>query len=144
MLQKAVAGRFRAPRGQRGFTLIELMYAVFFFTISLEGLACFQLVAASGTQRSADIMLATNLTCSTMEDIRVRPLAQVVNVAQPIVTRYDRWGNLGALPTYYTVSATATQVGSKPYYDLQVTTNWLAGSSTFQHGVAMQTRVPTQ
>ena len=129
---------------ERGFTLVELMYALGYFMLGLTGLVSFQVMGAFTTQRAGDITLATNLTTATIENLRVQTPTSVVNAAQPIVTNYNRYGVKDALPTYFTVSANASQASGNRYYDLSVSTSWTQGVSIFVHSIRMQTRIPAE
>ena len=132
------------PKHQRGYTLVELMYATGYFMLGLTGLVCFQLVAATGTSRAADIMMATNLTSATIESTRVMSINTVLTASQPQVTTYSRAGSQNGTPTYFTVYSTATQASGKAYYELQVSTQWQMPGNSFQHNITMQTRIPTE
>ena len=148
------------PRhSERGFTLVELMYATGYFMIGLAALASFQIVAATGSGRANDISNATNLAASTIEMVRASNFNTVLTTVQPMVATYDRYGNLTSTPAFYSVSATSTvasptyftvttncsQVAGAGYYEIVVQANWKQNpSATFVHGITMQTRIPTE
>jgi Tfp pilus assembly protein PilV len=141
MLQHAVKVR----AAQRGFTLIELMYATGYFMIGLVGLTCFQLVAAHGTQHASDITLATQITSNLLETSRATAFQTVLGMPQPQQSVYDRYGTRDGTPTYFTATATATAQSGVAYYELVVSTTWrMRPGDTFVHGISMQTRVATE
>jgi Tfp pilus assembly protein PilV len=140
-------------RSERGFTLLELMYAFGYFMLGITGLVFFQSVAANSTQRAGDISMATMITGGTIEEMRANPN---VNLPVNAVAYWDRFGNSQMAngttnpnytgTVYFTVTTTASSpTGNFHYYDVQVATNWYQlPAITFQHGVVMQTRVPTE
>ena len=140
--------RTRSPsrgRAERGFTLIELMYASGYFSLGLLGLVYFQSNAAFGTQRAGDLSLATNLTRNALESLRVQPVSSVLAVSQPQTLLYDRWGYLNGSPSYFTVTTQASQATGNRFYDVVVNTAWqqVVGDN-FIHGISMQSRVATE
>ena len=140
-------GRLRAVRNrqQRGFTLLELMYASGYFSLGLLALVFFQSAAVFGVQRAADLSLATNLTRNALEALRVQPGPAVVAASQPQTSLYDRWGYLNGSPTYFTVTTQASQVAGARYYDVVVNTAWQQQvGDSFMHGISMQSRVPLE
>ncbi len=134
--------RLGGRRGERGFTLVELMYALGYFMIGLAGLTSFQLMAMRGSQQASDITLATNIAANAIENYRLSPPASVLAQPQPMLSTFDRYGTPNGTPTYFTLSATATQPGGAAYYELSVGVRWvMALGDTFSHSIAMQTRV---
>ena len=141
MLQHAVKVR----AAQRGFTLIELMYATGYFMVGLVGLTCFQLVAAHGSQHASDITVATTVTANLLETTRATAFQTVLGSPQPQQSVYDRYGTVNGTPTYFTATTTATALPGLTYYELVVSTTWrMRPNDTFVHSISMQTRVATQ
>lgn len=128
--------------GERGFTLIELMYAMGYFMFGLAAIVAMQIAAANGAARSADLMLATNLTVNAVETWRVTPLATMLST--PLSTQqFDRNGNLVTSNGYFTqLVSISAPTNAQPWSEVVVTTNWTSvAGTTFQHGVTMQTRI---
>lgn len=111
--------------GQRGFSLLELMYASGYFTIGLLILLSFQVVAANGVQRANALSLATNLASSVIEEMRVTPPQQILSGPQPRLYYFNRQGDAVLSESYFTVSATATPaLGLLQAFDVVVETAW--------------------
>jgi Tfp pilus assembly protein PilV len=124
------------------------MYATGYFMVGLVGLVSFQVVAVTGTQRAGDLSMATNLSASTMEMMRVTPVQSLTTQANPLVVYYDRYGikqgATGYTTAYFTVTSSVTSVSGATYLEAKVTTSWQASvSNPFVHGVSMQSRLPT-
>jgi Tfp pilus assembly protein PilV len=139
--------RRRPRRGEAGFTLVELMYATGYFMIGLVGVVSFQLVAASGAGRAADVSMATNLCTSNLEMMRVTPINTLMSQAS-VQLVFDRFGtkqgSTGFTSAYFTVTETVSQPQSAQYIDATVNTSWQTSGSTFTHNIQMQTRLPTE
>jgi Tfp pilus assembly protein PilV len=137
----------RRRPSERGFTLLELMYAFGYFMLGIAGLTCFHAVAANATQHAADISMATMLTTGTIESIRVDPNI-AMNLPITKTSSYDRYGTVSSNGNYKGQYFTVVSISSQPtgvnYFDVTVQTNWYQlPVATFQHGVIMQTRIPT-
>ena len=137
--------RLRHQRGEHGFTLIELMLALFIFMVGLAGITAFQIASMGAVQRSGDISIATNLAASTLEELRVTSYDHVVGTSSAF---YDRYGAAVADGGYFTVTWVAVQLGVGQT-DVEATTSWVHRltvadvpvGSEYQHKVTMRARL---
>lgn len=143
--------RPRRSRAQRGFTLLELMYAFGYFMLGIAGLTFFHAVAGNATQHAADISMATVLTTNAIESTRNNPnITTQFPATVTTTTVFDRFGNAQNTNTYsgtpyFTVTSSSSQPsGVGLYYQTVVQTTWYQPPNlSFQHGVIMQTYIPT-
>lgn len=138
-------------RRQRGFTLVELMYAFGYFMLGIAGLTFFHVVANNATQHAADISMATMLTSNAIETVRNDPNQQQTAL-MPTTTQvlYDRYGNAqtsssyAGVPYFTVTTNNSMPAGASVYFQTVVQTTWYQLPVTsFQHGVIMQTFIPT-
>lgn len=146
-----LARHARRPRHRRtsalGFSLLELLYALGFFSIGLFGIVGLQVVTFRSSRRAHDLSIASNLSSSMLEEIRVLNLAAM---ATPSGTTYfDQYGAPSVGPNFYTVEWQATpSPDSTIFYDVTVNTRWMYSfekdnvTDTWTgHNVRMQSRV---
>lgn len=91
----------RAPRGRRGFSLIELMVAMMLLTVGVLGLASVSAYAIRQDSVATRANSATLVAQSRMERLRSKRCADIASSSSPVTT-----GNV-------TESWTVTNVGSK-------------------------------
>ena len=144
-------------RRQRGFTLVELMYAVGYFTVGMTGVVCFQVVAAFGSQNAANLSVATNIASSTLEALRYQSQTAILAASQPVLITYDSSGGLitNASPAnanlpYFTASSQSVMGSNTPmgnparFLEVTVNVTWQQTPlDPWQHGILMQSRIGT-
>lgn len=105
---------------RRGFTLIEMMYAMALFAIGLNSLLVIEGVAIVGVRKSYNINMASLIGSNTLEKIRSQNPQSILSQNQPIVTTYDRYGTAGAQPVFFTVNTTVTNQANVNHIVVQV------------------------
>ena len=136
---------FRRQASQRGFSLVELFYALGYFAFGLEALVLFQIVGSYGSVRAGDISMATNLVSNRIEELRLVRPTDVIDAGASI-KYFDHTGaTLTGSSGYFTVTATPTQPVGARYYDLKANVTWKQSiNDTLVHNIDMYTRIPTE
>jgi Tfp pilus assembly protein PilV len=131
------------PNAQAGFTFLELLFALGFFSIGLYGVVGLQTAVFNGNQRSSDVTIATHLAASLLEELHVRDLSGITTET----FYFDPYGAQQSTVDFYKVTWTdLTPVAAPAYRDYQVTTTWLRRGETASatwpgHTVTLNTRV---
>jgi Tfp pilus assembly protein PilV len=142
--RRPMTARRAAMRGQRGFTLVELVYATGYFMLGMTGIMMFQVAAANGSAQAGDLMLATTLTANALETARNTP-ATTLTATPSSVAYFDRTGKATTGSGFFTVTTTVVPPTSTLlYFDATAATRWKSSPiNPFVHGVTMQTRLGT-
>lgn len=116
----------------RGFTLIELMIAIFLLVVGLLSMAGLAISVIQGNNFSKQMTTATTLGQERLETKRVMAFANITSAT-------DKYGTIPGNPSFkrvVTVSA-KTLPGGEKYKAITVDTSW-AGDS---HSVQLKTIV---
>jgi type IV pilus assembly protein PilV len=96
----------KAGRGSRGFTLVEMMIAVFVLTVALIGLISVTTTIIKGNDFSRRMTTASTLAKDKIEELKKKPFT---TVASGVTTDY--WNidsSAGATGAYFTRISTVT------------------------------------
>ena len=109
-------------RGERGFTLIEVMVALGIFTIGFAGIIAMQTLVSKNVRYVNDLSLASNIAANTIENVR---LSDYATLPPTTTTYYDFQGATGAGSgdPYFTVTTTVSE-GPFSYKDIAVVVIW--------------------
>jgi prepilin-type N-terminal cleavage/methylation domain-containing protein len=121
----------RRPRGEAGFTLIEVLVAVMLSLIGLAGVLGLQRASSRATGYSRHATEAAILGEDKLERLRTVPTADLAGGSEHV----DAQGVAGAGP--YTRTWTVTWTGD--IADLSVVVSWFEGG-TEPHGITYRTR----
>src|SRR6185295_7874917 len=102
----------RRRRGQRGFTLLEVMVALVIATIGLLGTVAVQQTMFNATANAGDAAIATRLAMRTMEEYE----AKVVSMGPPIVDQLAAATTSGWSPAVYLTAGGASGAAQTPQY----------------------------
>jgi type IV pilus assembly protein PilV len=125
-LELAAAGHRRRPgRGERGFTVIEVLIAMLVLLIGMAGILTLQLTAMQATSFSRHATEASILSEDKMEALRTMPINLLSDGSDQVDARgvpdeeglYTRAWTVtpGASTTALTVSVSWNEQGAEPY-----------------------------
>lgn len=130
-----------APRrAERGFSLLELLVSMAIFLIGFGvGIIPMQYFGSKGMALAGDISLASNLSSSTLEGLRVRDFATITGTES---TYYDRFGLESSAPGFFKVTWEAAAQTDNVNTDVTVSTTWkYLPTDILGHQVTMTGRV---
>jgi prepilin-type N-terminal cleavage/methylation domain-containing protein len=111
---------------QRGFTLVEALIALVILSFGLFGLMQLQTRVMAGASASKTQTIAANLSQQKLEELRVKPYADIHgDSGKPEVIPAGEGGT-----TAFTRSWSVTEVTSPSYKKVSVTTSWIDAQQT--------------
>ena len=128
----------RKRKGQRGFTLIEVMLSAGIFLIGFTALTAFLSAGSKLRREAANTSLATNLAANQLELLRVTPFIDIADSSIGFDTRGVRLGPTPVAGTYYTVRTTTTP--NLTFVDCEVVVSWIGGHG-FTKSLRMSSRI---
>lgn len=141
----------KAKRGQRGFTLLELLITLSVTTIGLVGLLSLHLSVARGNDGASRSAEAQQICATQLEELRAQPAGKMMEtlsgssttlppVTAPIITVQGRGGM-----TYSVTRSVAAVGASGSLWRIRVVTQWAEDGGTLgtsggqlDHAVALE------
>lgn len=76
----AVVNRSRLGRGQRGLSLVELMFALGIIAVALMGIMSMIITSATNKERMRELMVAKEAAALKIEEIKSQQFAQITTL----------------------------------------------------------------
>jgi type IV pilus assembly protein PilV len=107
--------------GQKGFTLLEVMIAVFLLAVAIMGTASLTTSVIKGNSSSQTLTTATTLAKDKMEELKATNYTDLPPPGSPDYAKADGTVQTSATGSYYTRSWTAPGTNTKT---ITVTVTW--------------------
>jgi prepilin-type N-terminal cleavage/methylation domain-containing protein len=127
----------RLERGERGFTVVEVLIALLVLLIGLAGILSMQFTSVRANSFSRHATEATILAEDKMEDLRATPTAALVPSTDQVDALGKTGGPLAIYTRVWTLDTTLTPI------PIKVEVSWQEGGGTLTdnlHSIVLKTQ----